>query len=88
MVETVRRGWSGGTAENTQSVNHSIMPVIKYVHRESSNSNWTDNVTVFELSHHCHVPTLHQKVDYDSVKAQRVGGCAGVVTRILSFDRA
>lgn len=33
-------------------------------------------------------PTLHQKVDYDSVKAQGVGGCAGVVTTVLSFDRA
>lgn len=42
---------------------------------------------VFELCCH-YLPTLYQKVDYDSVKAQRVGGRAGVVTRIFSFDRA
>lgn len=33
-------------------------------------------------------PTLHQEVDDDGVKAQRVGGRAGVVARILGFDRA
>lgn len=31
-------------------------------------------------------PTLYHKVDNDSVEAQRVGGRAGVVPRILSFD--
>lgn len=33
-------------------------------------------------------PTLNQKVDDDGVKAERVGGRAGVVAWILSFDRA
>lgn len=29
--------------------------------------------------------TLHQKVDDDGVEAPSVGGCAGVVTRVLSL---
>lgn len=40
------------------------------------------------VCHYSHSLTLHQKVDYNSVKAKCVCGCAGVVTRILSFDRA
>ena len=28
VVETVRRGWSGGTEEDTQRVNHTIMTVL------------------------------------------------------------
>lgn len=29
VVETVRRGWSGGTEEETQRVNRSIIPALK-----------------------------------------------------------
>lgn len=30
VVETVRRGWSGGTEEQTRGVNRSIIPALKY----------------------------------------------------------
>lgn len=30
VVETVRRGWSGGTEEETQRVNGSVIPKLKY----------------------------------------------------------
>lgn len=33
-------------------------------------------------------PTLHQKINYNGVEAQRVGGRAGVITRVFSFDGA
>lgn len=31
VVETVRRGWSGGTGNQTQRVNHSIIPKTLHI---------------------------------------------------------
>lgn len=80
VVETVRRGWSGGTEKQIHRVSYNIcfLKAIVYF--------WRNNI--IEVSCESQFPTLYQKVDYDSVKAQRVGGRAGIVTRVFSFDRA
>lgn len=74
VVETVSRGWSGGTEEETPGVNKSMTLPRKNTLR----------VRVHAVA----PPTLNQKVDDDGVKAQRVGGRARVVAGILGFDRA
>lgn len=73
VVETVSRGWSGGTEEETPGVKKSMILPCKH----------SEAVEVCAQP-----PTLNQKVDDDGVKAERVGGRARVVARILSFDRA
>lgn len=43
-----------------------------------------DSWETFENTFSC--ITLDHQIDYDSVKAQSVGGGAGVVPRVLCFD--
>lgn len=71
VVETVRRGWSGGTACADQ---------------QSKSATESRYFTENPWKHIFLRLTLDHQIDYDRVKAQSVGGSAGVISRILCFD--
>lgn len=77
VVETVRRGWSGGTGCRDTDSDSTTQKKLYKSNTCKSPVSQTNILLII---------TLHHEIDYDGVKAKGVSGRTGVVPRILCFD--